>query len=1057
MIKRILSILLVLVLACAVLPAVPARAEVAGTLYIRGERVTDENCADVLGDGRFSYDPAANVLTVRGSCSYQNAVVANYIPDLTIYIARDVTFSSASDAGLLIRADTTITGPGLLRTEGDYGISVEHGAWLTLRDANVDARGKYWGIDGLKQISYSGNRLILSNSYVHAEAKIYGAIQDFKYISPAESCTLTEPEGGMIQDGEIRDKDGKIAKSVTFEPPKYALWIAGRQVTGSICADVLCSGAFSYDAAAKVLTVKGDCSTEETAIRNEIEGLTVRVEADSRLESTGNSFTVTSRQDLTLTGPGTLTLRSARSGLYVYNDKTLTLENAKLRVYANNVGVASGSEREKLMIRSSELEVHGGLDVQGDGRAFGVFEDLTLEGCTLTEPADGEVKGGTVLDGDGTPAKQVKISEVTYPLWIDGTRVSAGNASDILGDGAFSYDAYTNVLTVRDGFLSNSSTVDLINNQIPGLTLFVAADAELISINRNAITTSRDMTVTGPGALRLGSAKNSGIVVRSGATLTLDRARIEVNARIGLSGWTDAERLVVRNSAVAVMGREAAVFNFTGGLTLEGCGFTRPENARVVDGTVKNEDGSEATEVWIEPQKYGLEIAGTPVDTRNAPDVLGDGVFSFDAAERLLTVSGDCSCASGTVISSEIANLTIYANTDATLRTLNGLAISGWGNFRLTGPGKLTLEAQNGAAVAVGLVGSVTVENAALELNGNYGFVGGSPDPDSALTVRNSAVTIHAMGQAIYCFSSGVSLEGCEITAPMGAVLTNGSSLDEDGNPVRELTIEPEKYSLSIAGTTVDTRNAADILGNGCFAYDADTNVLTVSGSCIHKGSLVIHNRIGGLTVYVAENAFLYGSTTTVMTEGDLTITGPGTLTVWSADGCGILADEGAALTVEDANVIVDGNWGIGGRPSGETLTVRNSNLHVRGLEGAVCDFDGGITFDGCTLTAPSPYSIADGSVWDEAGIAAEVYVVPDVITEVKRSGDRFTYALSGEIPEGAQLLAAAYDAAGRMIAATACAAGAGSFTLAVQADAAVKAFLVGANDAPLCAPKAAE
>ena len=1047
--KRILSFLLILVLVCAALPAMPARAEVAGTLYIRGERVTDENCADVLGDGRFSYDPEANVLTVRGSCSYQNAVVANYIPDLTIYIARDVTFSSASDAGLLIRANTTITGPGLLTAEGDYGIHVDERAWLTIRDANVDARGRYWGIDGSTDIDpYFGCFLDIKNSYVHATAKNYCAIGDFRLIGNS-GCTLTEPEGGMIRDGAVRDENGWLARSVTFEPPKYDLWIAGKQVTRSNCADVLCSGAFSYDAAAKVLTVKGDCTTEDTAIRNEIEGLTVRVEADSTLESTGNSFTVTSRQDLTLTGPGTLTLRSARSALYVYNDKTLTLENAKLRVYANNVGVASGSEREKLMIRSSELEVQGG------GRAFGVFEELTLDGCALTEPVGSEVKGGTVLDGDGTPAKQVKISEVTYPLWIDGTQVSAVNASDVLGNGAFSYDADTNVLTVRHNFTS-SSTADVINNHIPELTLFVAANAELISVNRNAIATSRDMTVTGPGVLRLGSAKNSGIVVSSGATLTLDHARVGVEARIGLSGWLDKEKLVVRNSAVDVKGTEVAVFNLTGGITLEGCGFTKPKNWKIVNGTVTDQNESEATQVWIEPQKYDLEIAGVTVDTRNAPDVLGDGVFSFDAAERLLTVKGDCSCVSGTVISSEIANLTIYAKTDATLRTLNGVAISGWGNFRITGPGKLTLEAQYGAAVAVGLVGSVTVENATLELNGNYGFVGDSLDPDSALTVRNSAVTIHAMGQAITYFS-GVSLEGCEITAPKGAVLTNGSSLDEDGNPIKELTIEPEKYDLSIAGTTVDTRNASDVLGDGRFAYDDDTKVLTVSGSCIHKGGLVIHNRIGGLTVCVAENAFLYGKTTTVMTEGDLTITGPGTLTVWSADGCGILADEGAALTVEDANLIVDGNWGIGGRPSGETLTVRNSALHVRGLEGAVCDFDGGIAFDGCTLTAPSPDSIADGSVRDGSGIATEVYVVPDVVTALKRSGSVFTYALSGEAPAGARLFAAAYDAAGRMLAATICAADAGSFTLAVPANAVVKAFLASENDAPLCAPKTAE
>ena len=64
--------------------------------------------------------------------------------------------------------------------------------------------------------------------------------------------------------------------------------------------------------------------------------------------------------------------------------------------------------------------------------------------------------------------------------------------------------------------------------------------------------------------------------------------------------------------------------------------------------------------------------------------------------------------------------------------------------------------------------------------------------------------------------------------ALMSAVMVNAKTVrgyvsDKNGNPVKELTIEPAKYDLSIAGTQVDTRNAADVLGNGRFAYDAAT------------------------------------------------------------------------------------------------------------------------------------------------------------------------------------------------------------------------------------------
>ncbi|MCR4805591.1 MAG: hypothetical protein K5981_08050, partial [Clostridia bacterium] len=790
---RILWFLLILVLACLVLPAVPVHAEIPGKLIICGVYVTDENCADVLGEGRFSYDPAENMLTIRGNGSYKDAVIANYIPDLTIYVARDVSLSSASDAALLIRADTTVTGPGLLTAKGDYGFHVDQRAHLTIRDANVDARGEYWGIDASTENDpHGGCDLSIVNSYVRVTAKGYGAVQDFSLIG-ISGCTITEPEGGKVVGGAIRDKDGKgVAKSVTIEPPKYELWIAGKQVTRSNCTDVLCSGTFSYDPAANVLTVKGDCTTEDMAIRNGIEDLTVCVEKDSRLESTGPNTTVTSFQNMTVTGAGRLTLISATSGLAIYDDHTLTLENAKLRVDAAATGVTSGSEREKLIVRSSELEVQGG------NRAFGVFEELTLDGCSLTEPADGEVKGGRILDGAGDLAKKVRISEVTYPLWIAGTQVTESNCANVLGDSAFAYDPYTNVLTVRDNC---SSTASVINNQIPDLTLFVAADATLESDGLNAVTTSRDMTITGPGSLLLLSPSNSGIVVSSGATLTIGYADVWVDARIGFSGWLDGEKLVICNSSVTIDGKEVAIFNFTGGIELEGCVFTEPAGALTETGTVTDEDGNESVVVTIEPQKYNLRIAGTQVDTRNAADVLGDGAFSFDAATNVLTVKGDCECAEGSVIYSQIMDLTVFAKTDATLRTWNGTAICGWGDFCLTGPGKLTVEAKYGAAVSVALYGFITVENAMLVLNGNYGFVGGSLDADSTLTVRNSDVTIHALTYAIYLFSGGVTLEGCGITAPKDTVLTTGSSLDKDGNPVKELTIEPTKYELWIAGT----------------------------------------------------------------------------------------------------------------------------------------------------------------------------------------------------------------------------------------------------------------
>ena len=91
-----------------------------------------------------------------------------------------------------------------------------------------------------------------------------------------------------------------------------------------------------------------------------------------------------------------------------------------------------------------------------------------------------------------------------------------------------------------------------------------------------------------------------------------------------------------------------------------------------------------------------------------------------------------------------------------------------------------------------------------------------------------------------------------------------------------------------------------------------------------------------------------------------------------------------------------------------------------------------------------------------EVNIVAEK--PPVEILSLTRSGDVFTFKLSGDIPAGAKLIAAAYDAGGRMLGVKVCAdLAAESFTFAVPETAAVKAFLVDQHNAPLCEPKTAK
>ena len=79
----------------------------------------------------------------------------------------------------------------------------------------------------------------------------------------------------------------------------------------------------------------------------------------------------------------------------------------------------------------------------------------------------------------------------------------------------------------------------------------------------------------------------------------------------------------------------------------------------------------------------------------------------------------------------------------------------------------------------------------------------------------------------------------------------------------------------------------------------------------------------------------------------------------------------GATLTIDGLTMEASGLWGISGRPSSESLIVREADIKVTGLNGAVCDFPGGITIEGCTIDTPAGGEVQNGNIVDKDGNVA--------------------------------------------------------------------------------------
>ena len=170
-------------------------------LTIAGVTVTSVNCADILKDGVFSYDPETKILTINGDCTYKGWIVDSKIDGLTINVSGNSTLTQKNNSSILrLYNTTTITGGKLtLKSEADerdaLGIYISDGESLTIRDACIEVEGDgfVYGITGNIYIS-----LVIDNSDIIVSAHGNGCIYDWSSIT-LTNCFVEQPSASIIK------------------------------------------------------------------------------------------------------------------------------------------------------------------------------------------------------------------------------------------------------------------------------------------------------------------------------------------------------------------------------------------------------------------------------------------------------------------------------------------------------------------------------------------------------------------------------------------------------------------------------------------------------------------------------------------------------------------------------------------------------------------------------------------------------------------------------------------------------------------------------------------
>ena len=579
-------------------------------LWIAGTQVTSTNCNDLTTikgvSGTVKYDPAKKILTLQGAtidCNIANPIYS-HIDGLTIKVIGTNKLITAGRASLYFTQPLTITGGGVLnaKSERDCGIFANR-THLTIDNCTVNAEGGDYGIAGNDG---SSEKLIIQNATVTAVGTKKGSICDLAELNLI-GCSITEPTGatfdpskhGVVLNGEFVNSKVVIAKT-------YDLKIAGVEVTSANWSNLAIingvSGTVRYDPVSKTLTLyKATIKSEYSCIKHAIEGLTIKVEGECKLETNVKSSDVYSAVEIkgntTIKGDGILELECMGNdfltGIHIGSAKTLTIEDCRVRAYAHLLEAYSneapcgirGVTGSRLKVKKATVRACGYSqnDMTDWGHAIKDIDALDMEDCYITNPAGAKFdasRKGVTFNGE-------LLSDVTiathYDLMIAGEWLTPANC-DNLGkidgvSGTVKYDPAKKVLTLENATIDRNFAA-AISSGIDGLTIKVIGTNKLITADRTSLSFTQPLTITGGGVLNAKSECRNAIYAYR-THLTIDNCT--VNAEGGYYGIAanhgSSEKLIIQNATVTAIGTSGGSIRGFAELNLIGCSITEPTGA----------------------------------------------------------------------------------------------------------------------------------------------------------------------------------------------------------------------------------------------------------------------------------------------------------------------------------------------------------------------------------------------------------------------------------------------------------------------------------------------
>lgn len=465
---------------------------------------------------------------------------------------------------------------------------------------------------------------------------------------------------------------------------------------------------------------------------------------------------------------------------------------------------------------------------------------------------------------------------VAYDLWIEDTQVTNKNCNNLYS-GLAQYNPKNNTLTLNScWFTMSEKGYDYpIVNHIDQLHIKVEHNCGLMGW-KGGIYSTGQLIIEGDGIsqskLSADNTDTSYPIIHAENGLSIENCEITTfNEKQGIEG--DKELRLTNSKVTCKNIRGFERLHFVGTYIKTPRGGEYDETNRILDGG----DGK----VMIDVRKtYDLRIAGIDVNSDNENDVLGDGTVRYDDVDKVLYLNNANLVYENEVILNDIYGLRIRLIGDNVLVSRYGGCIDSNSGIVIEGytpsHSKLTLfqytsEGKQKGSIFLGsglsYISNCTIDGSRVIKKGEY---------DAEINIQKARIDMDNFEgfRDIRLNNSRLANREARFDTEQRRFVTGGSG--DALNPISILAPTFVANGINIyPGDDITT-------SQGTATYDAETSTLTLKDA--HLGNMAFSETLlvfDDLTIRLeGDNTIEAASGALIPASGDLTIEGPGTLTL---------------------------------------------------------------------------------------------------------------------------------------------------------------------------------